>query len=96
MAKRETVRLTADQLADLFRLLGDPGRLRLVFFLLQEGEAFGQQIRAATGMSQPSVSNNLSLFQRCGVVEHRRDGKRVYYRVSNPFVNDLLRTLAER
>jgi DNA-binding transcriptional ArsR family regulator len=77
--------------ADLFRLLGEPTRLRLLVLLGEQGELPVGDLAAACGRSQPAASLHLGLLRRAGVVASRREGKRVYYRLTSPFVAKLLR-----
>lgn len=73
------------QVASRFRALSDAGRLSLLASL-QLGERSVGQLVAATGRSQPNVSQHLASLQRAGLVEGRRAGNRVYYRIADPTV----------
>jgi ArsR family transcriptional regulator, arsenate/arsenite/antimonite-responsive transcriptional repressor len=63
-----------------FRALGDETRLRIVA-LLSHGELCVCHIQEALGLSQPNVSRQLGLLRAAGVVEDRRSGNWVYYRL---------------
>lgn len=76
--------------AKFFHGLSDLTRLRIVELLLDEGEQNVTDLVAALGQSQGRVSNHLACLRWCGYVESRREGKYVYYRVSDPRVRDLL------
>lgn len=65
---------------DLFQLLAEPGRRRLVE-LLQTGEQSVGELVEATGASQPTVSRHLRLLREGGLVEPRVEGQRRIYRV---------------
>lgn len=67
--------------ARLFKALGDETRLRIVA-LLSHGELCVCHIEAALGLSQPNASRQLSVLRAAGVVEPRRDGSWVYYRLA--------------
>ncbi len=67
----------------LLKALADENRLRLLL-LLRGQELFVCQLMAVTGLSQPLVSRGLSLLEREGLVESRRQGKHVFYRLSDP------------
>ena len=68
-----------------FKALGDPVRLALLA-ALQDGEKSVGELALATRRSQPNVSQQLASLARAGLVESRRDGNRVFYRSSDPFV----------
>jgi DNA-binding transcriptional ArsR family regulator len=77
--------------ADLFRLLGEPTRLRLLLLLAARGEVSVNDLGEAVDRSQPVVSAHLILSRRCRVIVPRREGRRVYYRLNSTFVADVLR-----
>jgi ArsR family transcriptional regulator len=73
------------QVASRFRALGDPGRLSLLASL-QRGERSVGALAVAIGRSQPNVSQHLASLQRAGLVEPRREGNRIFYRIADPTV----------
>jgi DNA-binding transcriptional ArsR family regulator len=85
--------LSVSEAARLFHLLSDPTRLRIVQALACRGKASAGDLAEATGRSRSSVSINLGLLRRAGVVESRREGRWAYYRLSSPFVAALVRAL---
>jgi ArsR family transcriptional regulator, lead/cadmium/zinc/bismuth-responsive transcriptional repressor len=76
-------------LADVFSLLGDPGRLRLLF-ALRAGEVSVGELSALTGQSDSAVSHALQLLRAHRIVRARREGRRAYYRLDDPHVRMLL------
>ena len=64
----------------IFRALADPTR-RAIFESLTEGEAMVKDLTARFDISQPAVSQHLAALREAGLVEGRRDGRRVFYRV---------------
>jgi DNA-binding transcriptional ArsR family regulator len=82
----------ADLAARFFRVLGDPTRLRLLSLLLDAptGECSVGELVTALGVPQSRVSTHLGCLRWCGLVQARRDGKQVYYRVADPRIRDLL------
>ncbi|MGE5237376.1 MAG: ArsR/SmtB family transcription factor, partial [Chloroflexota bacterium] len=68
------------ELVRLFKLLSDESRLRILM-LLARRELCVCQLMAVLGISQPLVSRNLSLLREGGLLEERREGKLVFYRV---------------
>ena len=67
-------------LTKLFRALGDETRLRIVA-LLSHGELCGCHLLTALELSQPNISRHLGILRMAGVVDARRDGTWVYYRL---------------
>lgn len=65
----------------LFRALGDETRLRIVA-LLTHGELCVCHFQEALGLSQPNVSRHLGILRAAGVVETRRDGNWIHYRLA--------------
>ncbi|MEU6929768.1 metalloregulator ArsR/SmtB family transcription factor [Streptomyces sp. NPDC046385] len=64
--------------AAVFALLADPTRLQLVW-LLTKGEADVSALTEACGASRPAVSQHLAKLRLGGLVQSRRDGRRVVY-----------------
>ncbi|MQA80260.1 MAG: metalloregulator ArsR/SmtB family transcription factor [Streptosporangiales bacterium] len=75
--------------ADVFGLLADPGRLRLLVALL-DGELCVCDLAAVTGLSESSVSHALRLLRAHRVVSVRRSGRMAYYRLDDAHVRMLL------
>lgn len=73
-----------------FHGLSDLTRLRIVELLLDEGEKNVSEMVTLLGQSQGRLSNHLACLRWCGYVDSRREGKYVYYRVSDPRVSQLL------
>ena len=80
-----------DLVAQRFRALGDPLRIRLVERLM-EGEASVRELVAATGAGQQNVSKHLGVLLHAGVVGRRKQGTSVYYRI----VDDAVYSLCEQ
>jgi DNA-binding transcriptional ArsR family regulator len=76
--------------AKFFHGLSDLTRIRIVELLLDEGEKNVSELVAALGQPQSRISNHLACLRWCGYVDSRREGKYVYYRVSDPRVRQLL------
>ena len=73
------------QVAARFKALADEGRLALLS-ALQRGEKSVGELAEATHRSQPNVSQHLASLTHAGLVEARRDGTRVFYRIADPTV----------
>ena len=72
--------------AQRFKALGEPARLTLLA-ALQQGERSVSELVELTSRTQPNVSQHLKEMMRAGLVEARREGARIYYRISDPYVN---------
>ncbi len=77
--------------ADFFRLLGHPARVR-VLELLREHERTVGDLQAALGLDSSGTSQHLTAMRRQGLLESRRAGTSVYYRVKDPRTFQLLET----
>ena len=76
-------------LADVFGLLADPGRLKILAALL-EGEMCVGDLAAACGQSESGTSRALRLLRAHRVVRVRRSGRMAYYRLDDAHVRMLL------
>jgi DNA-binding transcriptional ArsR family regulator len=73
----------------LFRGLGDPTRLSILESL-REGEKAAFQLVKETGQSQSNISNHLACLLDCGLVKNRRQGKNIFYSLTDKRVSKLL------
>jgi DNA-binding transcriptional ArsR family regulator len=80
---------TYDNSAKLFKALMHPARLEILD-ILREGEACVCHIEAVLGQRQSYISQQLSVLRDAGLVQDRRDGWNVHYRVVQPQVFALL------
>ena len=93
----EPKRALFEQLAVIARALGSAARLELLDFLAQ-GERNVEELAQAAGLSVANTSKHLQQLKSAGLVEARRDGKHVRYRLSDDRALDAigdLRILAE-
>lgn len=81
---------SAAEVSALFRLLGDPGRVRMLSALLEAGELCVCDLAAVVDMGESPVSHSLRLLRNAGVVRHRRAGRQVFYRLDDAHVRHLL------
>ena len=79
-----------DLVAQRFRLLGEPMRLRILQ-ALEAGEQPVNEIVTALGASQPNVSKHLQAMCHGGLISRRRDGLNIYYGIADPMVFRLCR-----
>src|SRR5678816_1552961 len=64
----------------IFQALADPSR-RALYEVLTRGEAAVKDLTARFDISQPAVSQHLAILKDAGLVNSRREGRCVYYRV---------------
>ena len=76
-------------LADVFKVLGDPTRLRILRVLMNQ-EVCVRDIAEELGMGQSAVSHQLRILRDARLVQFRRDGKTVYYSLADAHVFTLL------
>ena len=81
-------------LADLFRLLGDPTRLRIVLACVDEQRAVGA-IAESLGLSPSLVSHHLRLLRAARIVRAERQGKQVFYLAADRHISGMLGELLE-
>jgi ArsR family transcriptional regulator, lead/cadmium/zinc/bismuth-responsive transcriptional repressor len=75
-------------LADTFRILGDPTRVRIVD-ALASGQLCVHEISERIGLSESAVSHQLRLMRSMRIVRGRREGRCVYYTLDDQHVLDL-------
>ena len=80
--------------ARFFKGLGDPVRLRVLEFL-EGGERSVGEIVEHLGLPQNRVSMHLGCLRWCGYVDTRRDGRYVFYRLTDSRVTEILRLSRE-
>jgi len=79
----------------IFKALCDETRLKIVEFILDE-EKCVCKIVPCTKRAQSTVSIQLGKLENLGIVESRREGKSVYYRVVNEKVKDILKIINDK
>jgi ArsR family transcriptional regulator len=84
---------TLANLTQVFKLLADDSRLRILLTLSREGEMHVSALCRMLGQSQPAVSHHLTLLRMAGLVGFRRDGKFNYYRLDAMLLGDMLEKL---
>jgi len=80
----------ATRLSALLAILGDPVRVRLLDALQQVGELCVGDLAAALDLSEDSASYGLRVLRTAGLVQTRKDGRVVYYRLAERFPEPLL------
>ena len=86
------MRAAAAEAASVLRTLGNPDRL-LLLCQLSQGERSVGELEELLGLRQPSLSQQLAVLRSEGLVQTRRDGKRMFYSIAEPKLLVLLGTL---
>ena len=79
----------ASRAAEIFRVLADPTRLRILSVLAGR-ELCVHQLARVVGMSQPAVSHHLRILRHMRLVSHQRRGRHIFYRLDDEHVEALL------
>ncbi|MFQ5516455.1 MAG: ArsR/SmtB family transcription factor [Acidimicrobiia bacterium] len=83
------------ELAQRFRLLADPGRVRMIYALLEAGEMCVGNLAAAVEASESATSHQLRQLRLAGLVRSRKQGREVFYRIADSHVRLLLDVAVE-
>lgn len=87
LSTKETIKIVS-----LFKLLANDTRLRLIHSLVRKGELCVTDLADEVGMKPQAVSNQLQKLFSLSILESRRDGNLIYYRLVDSCVPDLLYT----
>ena len=82
-----------DQIVDLsevFKVLSDPTRLKIVMALVKE-DLCTFDIAQVLGITESAVSHQLRLLKTLRLVKHRKEGKMVFYSLDDEHIEDLIR-----
>jgi ArsR family transcriptional regulator, lead/cadmium/zinc/bismuth-responsive transcriptional repressor len=79
-----------DQIAAMFKALGDPTRVRIIH-LLSQAELCVHDLAQLLGTSQPATSHHLRVLRMLHLVRTRREGAAIHYSLDDQHVADLLR-----
>ena len=75
-------------IADFFKVLGDPTRIKIIQILFKN-ELCVCDLAAVMGMNQPAISQQLKILKQANIVEYRRDGKNVFYTLSDDHIKQI-------
>ena len=78
-----------DSLAELFKVFGDPTRIRILFVLF-ETEVCVCDLARALNMTQSAVSHQLRILKQSRLVKNRREGKSMFYSLADDHVRTLV------
>ena len=76
-------------LADLYKIFGDSTRIKIMFSLYEE-EMCVCAISELLGMTQSAISHQLKVLKDAKLVTNRREGKTIYYRLSDEHVKSII------
>ncbi|MEY8367341.1 metalloregulator ArsR/SmtB family transcription factor [Anaerovoracaceae bacterium 42-11] len=80
---------TLYSLAELFKIFGDPTRIRILYVLSKE-ERCVQDIADALSMTQSAISHQLRILKHSALVKFRREGKTIYYSLADDHVATIM------
>jgi ArsR family transcriptional regulator, virulence genes transcriptional regulator len=83
----------ASKAARIMKSLGNEKRLMILCKLMELGEMSVIPMAEAVGLSQSALSQHLARMREEELVDFRRDGQTLFYRVSDPNVNRIIKTL---
>lgn len=82
------------ELAEMFRLMGDPTRLKIIASCLRDPMCVSD-IAAKHGLSQPLVSHHLRLLRAARVLRAERRGKQIFYEAADEHVKHVIGDMAD-
>jgi len=85
----------AERIADLFKVLGGPTRVRILQALVEADELCVHELATTVNMSPSAVSHHLRILRHFDLIRHRRDGREVYYRPHDEHVEQLIGVCSE-
>ena len=77
-----------NEMSEVFKVFGDPTRLKILFSLFNK-ELCVCDISEVVGMQQSAVSHQLRVLKNANLVKYRRDGKAIYYSLSDNHVKTI-------
>jgi ArsR family transcriptional regulator len=87
-------KLTIDRQLRLLKCVADETRFQILM-TLKGGERCVCEIFRELGKEQSLISHHLKSLRKCGIVKHRREGKKIMYRLADPSVLELLTKVEE-
>ena len=81
-----------EAVATYFSVMSEPTRLKIIHAICQE-ERSVNQIVDELGATQTNVSRHLGLMYRSGVISRRKEGNQVFYRIADPAMVEICRTV---
>jgi ArsR family transcriptional regulator, virulence genes transcriptional regulator len=88
----EAMEVAADQASDLLKALANRHRLMIICQLIDAERSVGD-LAAFLGIRESTVSQHLALLRKDGLVDTRRDGQTIWYRISSGPAREVVKTL---
>lgn len=82
-----------NEIAEMLKVLAHPARICIVKGLLENGECNVTYMQTCMDTPQSTVSQHLQRLRAVGIVESKRKGLEIYYKISNKKVADLISLL---
>lgn len=86
--ERELTDEQATGIAEIFKALGDPTRIKIIYFLLNK-ELCVHDLGMRIGMEQSAVSHQLRYLRDLHIVKRRKEGKTVYYSLDDEHIEQI-------
>jgi DNA-binding transcriptional ArsR family regulator len=83
------------QAAECLRVLAHPHRLRMIQMLLSGNYTVGE-LAESCELPTAMASEHLRLMQRCGFLDSDKDGRKVFYKVVEPHLKNIMKCIEER
>jgi len=80
--------------AEIFKALAHPTRLTIAYNLMFEENCNVSKMCKCLGISQPTISQHLSILKNAKVITGKRKGNQICYRINNQTVIDILKQLS--
>ncbi len=84
-----------EKAAEVFRVMSAPMRLRIISCLCS-GEKNVGELLSAINTTQPNMSQHLNMLYAAGVLDKRRDGVQIYYRIVNNNIVNICRAVCKQ
>lgn len=94
-ARKRLTSAAFQQAAECLKILAHPHRLQIVEMLLEREYTVGE-LAEACDIAHHMASEHLRLMQRCGFLDHSKDGQRRYYRVIEPQLANIIHCVEQR
>lgn len=82
-----------NEIAELLKIIAHPVRICIIRGLLEKGECNVTYMQSCLGTPQSTVSQHIQKLKSAGIIEGRRNGLEIYYKVKNEKVAELIRLL---
>lgn len=81
-----------EEVSSYFSVMAEPTRLKILHAICQQEKPVNTIVEEV-GATQTNVSRHLSLMYRAGVVSRRKEGNQVFYRITDPAMMEICRTV---